>query len=114
MASGHAVWPSEWPRIAPTTAEQVCVTKPSNDDAAPARSGNGSNAPACACASVMPMPISVERRSRDDQPQAPSGVNASSTTIVRPPSAMAAAPKPIVRPLPQRMTKRAAIEVPTM
>ena len=33
------VAPSMWPRIAPTTADEVCVTKPSSDDAAPARSG---------------------------------------------------------------------------
>ncbi len=57
MASGHALSPSAWPRIAPTAADMVCVTKPSNDDAAPARSGNGISAPACACARLMPMPI---------------------------------------------------------
>ena len=39
MASGHAVRPSVWPRMAPTTADKVCVTKPKSDDAAPARSG---------------------------------------------------------------------------
>ena len=47
-------------------------------------------------------------------PHAPCGVKASSSTITSPPSAIAAVPRPMVRPLPQRITKRAAIVVPTM
>ncbi len=70
--------PSVWPRIAPTTADEVCVTKPSSDDAAPARSGTAAaRRPAPAPASC---PCRSDRgRSPRSRPSAPNGVKASSS-----------------------------------
>ena len=105
--------PSVWPRMAPTTADEVCVTKPSSDDAAPARSGKGSNAPACACAKRHAHADHVEADGRDHAERAMrrEGQQQDHHQSAERHGGGAEAHR---RPPPQRMTKRAAIAVPTM